>query len=207
MPEDSEVFRLAYGLWITPDFAEVAAGRKTPPYVDYTRIDYAGMQTLLAESFHLGPRVVLRVANDVIDLATLSDRNGASSDKMHCKDFGTLLIKEAARSSLPVIPIRKVWQGLHTFKDRQAVPPPAIVPILIEAEFEDAVVWGQMARPILGLKPFEALESARSSGRIHEVAHEGKLPAALKRGLAKTFMCDFTSFAMLDQMASDPIPR
>ena len=202
----TKVFRIVYGLWLTTDFSEVAAGRKPPPYVDYTKVDYAGLHRLLIDTFHYGPQVTLRIANDAIDIATMSERDGASADKMHCKDFGLLLLNEAAQSAAPVIPVRSAWKNLHAFKNRTEVPPPVILPIVIEAEFGDAVLWAQMARPILGLKPFEVLELMGKLGRASEVRHEGTIPLKLQKGLQQVFGCDFTTYGMLDNMASDRLP-
>lgn len=200
----SKVFRIVYSLWLNADFSEVAAGRQDPPYVDYTKADYAALQKLLSDTFHYGPPVTLRVADDAIDIATMSERESASSDKMHCNDFGLILLNEASKSTSPVIPVRKIWQNMHAFQDRRKAPPPVILPIVIEAaDFEDAVLWSQAARPILGLKPFEALESMGKSGQLSEVIHEGTMPLKLQQGLKQIFGCDFTNFGMLDRMAAD----
>lgn len=99
----------------------------------------------------------------------------------------------------------KTWQRLHAYHDRREVPPPAILPILIEADFEDASLWSQMARPCLGLKPFEALDRMAEGRPITEVKHEGSLPPVMQRGLEEVFGCAFTDFGMLDCMTSDPI--
>ena len=205
-------FRLALGLWVTPDFSAVMAGRSKPPRVNHDGISFAQLRALLQSTFVYGPPVDILVPNDTVDQVTAHMRMGmvpgvkaaASEDLCACRDFGVTMLELAGNASDGVIDVRKAWYAQHAdpVRDRSYAPPPLLLPFVVVAnDFEDAMIWHASTRPLFGLEPFDpmlALAGERTSFR------GGRLPKALQAGLRDVFGCPFDEFpSMLDLLSMD----
>lgn len=205
-------FRVVLGLYVTPDFSDVMAGKCEPPWVDHSKVDFGALAATLAELFQYGPPVTIRVPNDSIDQVTIQGRWGQipgqpkHSGDLRCTDFGDALLACAGRQSGTVIEVRDAWRPLHSLKDRALAPPPSLLPFVIEAEdFEDAMIWSASAKVALGL-PFLSPDMVQTRGDISADTEEGTLPVPYRKKLGKLFGCKFEEFSLLDRLAMDYSP-
>lgn len=198
-------FRVALSLWITPDFDEVLTGKRAPPRVNHSAVDFEALARLLKETFTYGPPVNIRVPNDTIDQVTMHERmSSPHGSDAHCEDFGRELIRCAGAQKGVVIDVRQSWQALHVLSDRDFAPPPVLIPFVIEAaDFDDAMIWHASAKPCLGLPfPLPGIPT------VHDIEQreDGQLPAVAQRRLADIFGSPFLPMALLDRMAMDKPP-
>lgn len=204
-------YRMVCGLWVFPDFSEVAAGRRRPPQVNHDKVDFKALALRLSEAFGYGPPTVLSVANDTIDQVTIHSRlgvvrlpHGGTGDPT-CRDFGCAALKAApARlEANGVINVRQVWQSLHYLPDRSFAPPPTVISFLAQSsDFEDAMAWFGQCQMVLGLDFMERILSGSSA----DDDQVGVLPTALQTGLADIFGCPFEDRALLSRLAEDTPP-
>lgn len=203
-------FQLVAGLWITPDFTEAEAGRREPPRVNHSKVNYPGLKTFLEELFPYGPRPRIQVANDTIDQVTIHMRQipGAPSEPtMRCEDFGAALLKRAKSSDNEVLDVRAAWSKLHYLKDREMAPPPLLIPFVATfLDFEDAMIWSASCRPSLGLKPFDIMEALLDTVAEAQQEESGTLPDNARAQLEVLFGTPYLSPAILDRVAMDPPP-
>lgn len=208
-------FRLALGLWVTPDFSEVMAGRADPPRVNHDRVDFGKLRALLRKTFHYGPPVDILVPNDTVDQVTAHGRMGmipgvraaASEELKACRDFGQTMLELAGAAVDGVIDVRAAWKPRHgePVRDRRYAPPPSLVPFVVVADdFEDAQIWHASARTLFGLKPFDPMAAALGASQSFE---GGRLPVALADGLKAVFGCPFEdAHSLLDRLSMDMPP-
>lgn len=208
-------FLLAVGLWITPDFSDVEAGRAKPPRVNHDLISYRELRELLKATFTFGPPVDLLVPNDTVDQVTAHMRMGmfpgvaaAATENMRAsRDFGTSMLELAGEAVDGVIDVRRSWGSKHAqpVRDRAFAPPPSMLPFVVVAEdFEDAMIWHASTRPVLGLQVFDPMKALIGEPINHE---GGKLPGNFAARLKTIFGCSFSPFpAMLDRLAMDAPP-
>lgn len=199
-------FSMVCALWIAPDFSDVEAGIRPPPFVNHNDVDFSAVCTFLAELFPYGPPVKIQVPNDTIDQVTVHLRQARGTvPTMRCEDFGKALLTQAQRQRETIVDVRQAWERLHELSDRQAAPPPTIIPFVVTAEdFEDAMLWRASTRPALGLAMLDVMNFASAQSR--PVDHEGELPAKGLAHLERIFGIPFKASALLDEMYSDPRP-
>jgi len=201
-------FSAAMALWITPDFTEVEAGRRNPPYVNHSKVDFEAVAAFLSETFSYGPHVEIRAPNDTIDQVTIHSRvDRSNGPTMRGEDFGTEMLRCARSTKGSVVDVRKAWRSLHVLKDRDSAPPPVILPFVVEArDFEDAMIWHANAMPILGL-PFLPPQLRAIAGLNEEEERQGMIDVKTRQSLEEIFGCPYKEFALLDRMAMDKIPK
>lgn len=206
-------FLAAFGLMVTPDFSEVMAGRARPPHVNHDKVDFSKLQQALQELFPYGPGQI-RAVNDTIDQVTLHARFGmvepqtpeaARAIKLgspQCEDFGKALIQVAKTQPEGVVDVRKAWQKHHCLPDRTFAPPPSLIPFLVETiDFEDAILWLNSTRPVLGLPPLQPF-----MGKADSVEHVGRLPKSAQQALKAVFGCPFESEVLMQQLGFSSVP-
>lgn len=208
-------FRLAVGLWITPDFSDVEAGRGKPPRINHDLIAYGQLRDLFKRTFSFGPDVDFLVPNDTVDQVTAHMRMGMfpgvnaapSPDLCACRDFGASMLELANYAVEGVIDVRNAWALMHSrpVRDRAFAPPPSMLPFVVMADdFEDAMIWHANTRPVLGLPPFDPIKAI--TGEMVDDGG-GRLPAQFMAGLQDIFGCPFAEYpAMTDRLAMDKPP-
>ena len=208
-------FRIALGLWVTPDFADAEARRSKPPRVDHDVVNFSQLRALLQSTFTYGPPVEFLVPNDTVDQVTAHIRMGmfpgikaaATPDLCACRDFGVAMLQLADKEANGVIDVRAAWERKHAqpVKDRRYAPPPSMLPFVVVAdEFEDAMIWQASTRPVLGLEMFDPMK-ALAGERLNQEG--GRLPATFRKGLKDIFGCSFVEFpSMMDRLAMDEPP-
>ena len=203
-------FKLAVGLWVSPDFSLVMSGRAKPPRIDHRHLDYLALRDALKTAFRYGPAVNISVPNDTIDQVTVHLRAGMLGAEApdlasaRCSDFGEAMLRCVSKEH--VIDVRNAWQSLHAIpvRDRAFAPPPVIIPFVVEAlDFEEAMIWQASCRPVLGLLPFDPFKAALG---VDQRDPEGTLPADLQERLNDIFGSPFEKSALLDRMAMDKAP-
>jgi hypothetical protein len=199
-------FSMVCALWIAPDFSDVEAGKRPPPFVDHSEVDFSAVCTFLEELFPYGPSVTIQVPNDTIDQVTVHLRQaGGTVPTMRCEDFGRALLTQAQQQPDPIVDVGRAWGRLHALSDRHAAPPPTILPFVVTAaDFEDAVIWRASTRAALGLPLWGAVDGSGARGA--PVNHEGALSAEALAQLERIFGTPFQASAVLDEMYSDPRP-
>lgn len=206
-------FKLAVGLWVTPDFKTATAGGKPPPRVNHSQVDFAALRDALIQAFPYGPPVEIMVPNDTVDQVTVHLRAGMVGggtpdlEAAECRDFGRALLACVKHEKKSVIDVREAWRGMHAAPvlDRDFAPPPILLPFVVLAnDFEDAMIWHANTRPTLGLPPFDVLAAAMGN---EAPDGPGKMPSKLQANLRDVFGCPFESApALLSRLASDRIP-
>jgi hypothetical protein len=192
------------GLWVTPDFTEVNAGRIKPPRVNHSEIDFGRLATVLEETFTYGPPVTIQVPNDTIDQVTVHFRENTQA--IRCADFGKALLSCAKKSQGQVIDVRQSWQKLHWLSDRDFAPPPSILPFVVTAyDFEDAMVWMNNARPSIGLRYISIMDDLDNTGSSPD--YEGSLPDSLRLELGDIFGTPFEKRALMSRIFMQKPPR
>lgn len=202
----SKQFQMVCGLWITPDFTNVLAGRTSPPRVNHSAIDFAALHDALSELFPYGPPVQIQVPNDTIDQVAVHVRvSGEWGRSIRCEDFGSALLLCAKGTTQKVIDVRTAWASLHALPDRAFAPPPVILPFVVTAaDFEDAMIWHTSTRPSLGLKVFDPIEAMSAGDR--NKPDNGWLPAWFLERLHQIFNAPFEPMSVLDRMSMDKPP-
>lgn len=197
-------FKQVFALWITPDFTPVAEGRRSPPYIDHDKIDFAALSTFFEESNRCGETVKVRFANDTIDQVTLHFRGqGGNTQGMRCEDFADALLSVAKGAKNPV-DVRHVWEPLHHLKDRNQAPPPMALMFVVEGGFEAVTLWASQFGLRLGIKAATPLMSL--TGRREEADYMGRLPAAFAQQFESSFGIGYESAVLLDKLAHTPFP-
>jgi hypothetical protein len=199
-------FKVVCALWVAPDFTEVLAGRRQPPRVDHSQVDFSALCSFFEDLFPYGPPVSIQVPNDTIDQVTIHFRQARrTAPTMRCEDFGQALLAQAQQQPDPIVDVRQAWSRLHTLSDRKAAPPPTLIPFIVTAEdFEDAMLWRASTRPALGLPMLDIMDLA--SAQPKQVDHEGVLSPIALAQLERIFGTPFEPTAVLDQLCSDPPP-
>ena len=198
-------FKLVMGLWLTPDFSEVEAGRREPPRLNHSKVDFEALARFYKDLFPYGPPVKIQVPNDTIDQVTIHLRQGAGAgdpESLRCSDFGEILLAQSDKQKGTVVDVRSAWNKLHYLKDRDFAPPPTLLPFVVTAsDFEDAMIWRANCRPSMGLPPFDILDE---SG--HNQKHNGVLSQESRDQLEQIFGSPFEPSSILDQLATSPPP-
>lgn len=199
-------FQMVCGLWVTPDFSDVLAGRVAPPHVNHSQVDFAALAKAIEGLFHFGPPVRVQVVNDTIDQVAVHLRStGEMSASMRCEDFGTALLKKAAICKDQVINIQSSWHTLHALPDRDFAPPPVIIPFVVTAtDFEDAMIWHASTRPSIGLPVFNPLDEVGKQAK--ELPQNGTLPDSFRQKLKDIFGAKYEAMCVLDRMAMNKVP-
>lgn len=206
-------FKLALGLWISPDFSLALTGRAKPPRVDHSSLDFLALKRAIENAFQAGPAVEILVPNDSIDQVTLHTRAGMLGtqepdfESAQCRDFGEAMLRCVPKSKNGVIDVRAAWHGLHAapVRDRAFAPPPVIVPFVVLAlDFEDSQIWQASCRPAFGLPMFNPIEALAG---VKKADPEGILPEGLRQDLNMIFGTPFERPGLLARMAMDPIPE
>lgn len=213
MTRTPKPFKLALGLWVSPDFSQVLAGRAKPPRVNHLKLDFLALRDALISAFQYGPHVEILVPNDSIDQVTLHTRAGMLGtqapdvESTRCSDFGAAMLRCVQNSKDGVIDVRAAWQPLHAtpVKDRAFAPPPVILPfVVLASDFEDAQIFAASCRPVLGLPVFDPIKAVL--GQDHGDP-EGTLPESLRLKLKEIFDTPFERSGLLDRMAMDRPPK
>lgn len=198
-------FKQVMALWLVPDFSEVEAGRREPPRLNHSQVDFRALANFLDTLFPYGPPVTIQVPNDTIDQVTIHMRQMPGQgfpEAMRCADFGQILLAQAVKQKQVVVDVRTAWQKLHQLKDRDFAPPPVMVPFVVTAtDFEDAMIWAASCRPSIGLPPFDVMK-----GATQEESHNGTLSNEALFSLEQIFGSPFMPMVVLDQIASSPVP-
>lgn len=197
---------MAVGLWLTPDFSEVTAGHARPPRVDHSKVNFGKLRDILQSTFKYGPPVQILVPNDTIDQVTIQLREiSQNPESMRCADFGQKMLSCASNAVNGQIDVQSAWLPLHAqaVKNRNFAPPPTMLPFVVVADdYEDAQIWLNSCRPVLGL-PALGDQNAMDN---EEAQHQGKISQDLRKKLTSLFGCTYQEFALLDRLAMDPAP-
>lgn len=215
MAQIAQPFRVAAGLWVTPDFIAALAGDIVPPRVDHSRIQFLSLCEALKQLFPYGPPVRIRVPNDTIDQVTVHVRNGLPlpgwedapppSGSIRCEDFGEAMLDCAAHQDGDVLDVLKTWRDLHCLPNRLFAPPPVLLPFVVEAaDMEDAMIWEASAKQSLGM-PFLPPDIQALVGEPS--LEGGRLPLKFCEVLEAVFGAKYATPALLDRMAMGPIPH
>lgn len=207
-------FKLAVGLWVSPDFKAAMADGSPPPRLDHSKVNFSALRDALQEEFTAGPPVEIRVPNDTVDQVTIQLRAGIIGggppdlEAASCADFGRAMLNrtDLARQSC-VIDVLTAWRSLHAqpIRDRNFAPPPSLLPFVVIADdFEDAMIWQASTRPYLGLPAFDVAAAIRG---VEQQEGGGTMSAGLQEKLKKVLGCPFEATpTMLSRLASDPLP-
>lgn len=200
-------FQMVCGLWVTPDFSQVLAGRAQPPRVNHMDVDFAALAEAIAALFPYGPPVEIQIPNDTIDQVAVHVRqSGKHGASMRCEDFGQALLRCAKLTKDSIIDVRSAWAPLHALPDRAFAPPPTILPFVVTAvDFEDAMIWHASTRPGLGLPMYDPTDSMLNPDK--KVPANGSIPAEFRTKLKAIFGTPYEPMAVLDRMAMDAAPR
>lgn len=205
---------------ISPDFSRVERGEMLPPWVDQRQLDFERLRKLLVDGLVFG-NVNVRVPNDTIDQVTVHKRLAATemgSDSMRCKDLADRLRKEGAKQKGKVIDVSKAWKNRQHLTNRYEVPPPIILPMLMESEdFEDMMMARTNTKLFLGMlkeHPIERMQRAFASGASgdpqeiedDEEIQEGRLSPQLQEGFEALFGIAYLPYAIIDVVSHDRFP-
>ncbi|MFY0990877.1 hypothetical protein [Halomonas sp. C05BenzN] len=211
MPRQS--FSEVWHLWVAPDFSRVERGEIEPPWVDQRQVDFTALRQLYMDTFSNG-LVDIRVPNDTIDQVTVHFREmsgtGGVSESMRCRDFANGLLEASRQQNGPVVDVAAVWDGLHHLAERRLVPPPIVLPMLVEAEdFEDMVSVQIAAKMRLGMMSGHPLEEMLSGRKSQERGdQQGYLPEAFRARLEEILGAEYIAEAVVDcGVAHDPHPE
>ena len=133
---------------------------------------------------------------------------GLIQGSIDCADFCEMLLKKSKEQSSGVIDIRGDWNRLQYLKNRAEAPPPIMIPILIEAvDAEDAVLWGQQAQMVMGVKRANIVEYMLTKGDEDRPEDSvGSLPVRLGKVFFEQFKIRYEKRAVLMLCATDPKP-
>jgi hypothetical protein len=78
-------------------------------------------------------------------------------ESMRCTDLADILRAEGRQQSAEIIDVRRAWKDKQPLNDRNVVPPPVVLPMLLEADdFEDmmlsrssATMWSEYSYSLL----------------------------------------------------------
>ncbi|MFY0990878.1 hypothetical protein [Halomonas sp. C05BenzN] len=206
-------FRAVWHLLLTIDFGRVDRGEIVAPWVNQASLDFQHLRDVLQGAVNY-PRTNVRVANDTIDLLTIRARHGAfdgaDATGIRCLDFANALRMEAEKQKGTVIDVSHAWAGLHSLSNRAVVPPPMLLPLVIEADDEGDLLnawWSAMAALSIA-SPLERIASA-FRGESPDIAREdgvGVLPEALRREIESLFGIDYDPSVILDDVSVDTLP-
>ena len=213
-------YREVWHLMAWPDFSRVERGEDPPPWVNQRQLDFEHLRQLLADGLMPGSANI-RVATDTIDQVTVQFREqeaGMGSELMRCKDLADRLRKEASKQSGNVIDVSRVWANRQYLTDRNMVPPPIMLPVVVEShDFEDMMMARMNASLRLGMlkeHPIERMARQAtnpSQGEFdeshQEKAQEGRLPSLLKEGFEELFGIAYKSETFIDFVSHDPLPK
>lgn len=213
-------FRTVWHLWIEPDLTSVESGELPPPYVNQARFDFTHLQSLLSDYFvHEG--VSLRVPNDTIDILTFQGRMKVEASDVRFQDLAKRLRLEARKQSEPVIDVGKVWANRLTTSDRRVVPPPMVLPMVVEtADYEQMIHLRFNLLMRLGIikehpmQPFISAAMGEAPNHLQDdqktqnedESQTGKLPEFMRKAFRDMFGIPYQSKVMLDTPSSDPLP-
>lgn len=213
-------FRTVWHLWIAPDFTRVESGELPPPYWNQACFEFMHLQSLLSDYFvHEG--VNLRVPNDTIDLITFEGRRDDDALDSRFQDLAKRLRLEARKQSELVIDVGKVWKNRLKMADRRVVPPPMILPMVIETEDYEQMLHLRLDLMIrLGIikehpmaRFFSAPEAEGSNHSLDDQKIQkdneqqiGELPEFLRKAFADMFGIPYKSRVLLDTPSCDPLP-
>ncbi|CAM3843251.1 hypothetical protein VRRI112168_02850 [Vreelandella rituensis] len=208
-------FRTVWHLWIDPDFSRIESGELPAPWVDQTRLDFGQLRDLLSSALvHEG--INLRVPNDIIDMVTCQSRIDEEGADARCQDLAKRLRLEARKQTGPVIDVGKVWANRQTLPDRREVPPPMVLPMVIETDDYEEMIHLRldtlMRLGVVKEHPVARLFNAAAEGRSEIAAddqgesHVGVLPESLRLAFQDMFGIAFHPKVMLDTASTDPLP-
>lgn len=212
-------FRAVWHLMLAIDFRRVESGEIEAPWVDQTTLDFQHLRSVLHDMIGY-PGLNVRVPNDTIDQVTIHTRretyDGEDASGIRCVDFAKRLRLEARKQAGPVIDVSRIWAGRHTLANRERVPPPVILPMVVEADDYEEMVQARLSAMVrLGMlkeHPMAWIARAFSGeepgerGEAEE-AGEGVLPEALRHELERLFGIEYEPGALLDDPSLDPLPR
>jgi hypothetical protein len=203
-----KTFSAVWNLVIFPDFSRVESGKDKPPYVDHNKVDFEKIRNAISEEFRYGSPVNVRIGNDTIDQTVVHLRGmGLIKGPIDCEDFCTTLLKKSKQQSAGVIDIRRDWNALQYLKNRREAPPPIMIPILIEAiDAEDAILWGQQAQMVMGVKKADIHYLITKGSDIRPEDSVGSLPERLRKVFFEQFNIRYEKRALLTVSATDPRP-
>ncbi|WP_438396954.1 hypothetical protein [Caballeronia sp. DA-9] len=190
-------FQIVCGLWLSPDFSDVLAGGKEPPWVNHSKVDFSTLHRSLLELFPAGPRVGIQVPNDAIaQVAVYVRQVGKPGRTIRCEDFAATLLQAAKSDDKRIIDVSTSWSLLHALSDRSKAPPPVILPFVVTAsDFEDSMVWMASARQLLGLPALSDFDK--------HVKYSGTLPAGFVQQVSAIFGLPYEPMCVLDCMCMD----
>ncbi|MGO3701156.1 hypothetical protein ACTXK7_07310 [Vreelandella alkaliphila] len=205
-------FRAVWNLWVDPDFSQVEKGAMPAPYVDQEALDFQRLRDALDDFFATG--INLRIANDYVDVLTVHQRKVQSAENRRFNDLAKRLRLEARKQTGDVIDVSKVWAKRLSGQDRRIVPPPSVIPMVIEtADYEDMLHWLMCAKSYLGMGlPFDAvIQSFTGNAGAKEASTEknkdiGSLPKHLNDMFSQMFSIPYTPQVLLDVASTDPLP-
>lgn len=211
-------FREVWHLWITPDFGPVERGEMAPPWVDQRQLDFHALRELLLSAFGNGP-LNIRVPNDTIDQVTIHTRmdTHGEGDEMRCVDLAKRLRLEGKKQAGDVLDVSRLWANRQHLTNRAVVPPPVILPLLVEThDYEDmcqAKIAAKMRLGMLKEHPIEALRRTFSGEQGVDMSmdlspedQQGYLPERLREALADLLGAPYQSEAVIDFVSHDPLP-
>lgn len=211
-------FREVWHLMIAPDFSRVMTGEVPPPWVDQHTLDFPRLRELLDEHLVFGS-ASLRIPNDTIDQVTIHTRIEQSAlgmEAMRCTDLADILRAEGRQQSAEIIDVRRAWKDKQPLNDRNVVPPPVVLPMLLEADdFEDMMLSRSSATMVLGMykeHPIErmARRATESQGvpkdSDREEPQEGRLPPGLLAGFQELFGIPYKVESVIDVVSHDTMP-
>lgn len=192
-----------YALWITPNFTrEMEMGLVPGPWVNQDTLDWNGLLAALEDKFQPeGHGVKMRICNDTIDQVTVHVREASSDpESMRCLDFGAALQKVAKKSKERIIPIRSEWSALHYLGDRSRVPPPIILPLVLEGDSDDIVLFALHIRKTLGIKAASDIMGMVLNTPASEDDMQGHLPPDLMALFEHHFGIGYKSYAIISSL-------
>lgn len=194
---------LPYALWVTPNFTrEMEMGIVPGPWVNQDSVDWDGLLTSLEDKFQPDVHgVLMRICNDTIDQVTVHFREASSNpESMRCLDFGAVLRNVAKKTKERIIPIRSEWSALHYLDNRSLVPPPIVLPLVFEGNFEDIVLFALHIRKIIGIKAANDTMGMVLNKPVSEDDMQGYLPQDLMALFEHHFGIGYKSYSILSSL-------
>lgn len=205
-------FRAVWNLWVDPNLSLVENGTMAAPCVDQEALDFQRLRDALDDFFATG--INLRIANDYVDVLTVHQRKVQSAENRRFNDLAKRLRLEARKQTGDVVDVSKVWANRLSGQDRRIVPPPFVIPMVIEtANYEDMLHWLMCAKSYLGIGlPFDAIiESFAGNAGAKDASTEknkdiGNLPKHLSDMFSEMFSIPYSPEVLLDVASTDPLP-
>lgn len=205
MTKNDKPFKLALGLWLSPDFSEINYGSKKLPRINHTNVNFSSLKNSLESMFRFGPPVQILVPNDTIDQVTIQSRMEEGGSAVQCLDFGQSMLDAVDTQQDGVLDVLEQWEPLHVLKDRSYAPPPLILPFVVLCDsFEDSQIWIANCRPALGLPTFDVIKAMNDEPQGDE--KDGKLTEQFRLELNDIFGTPFKAPAVVGRICMDEPP-